>query len=212
MTHLFRTFAVAATAAFALTASAQAAVIVSATPNDTPLPSSQVMVYDFDGLAAIGYNLSYAGSTGIYNGADGLIVNLAAPPPGTTSNYLAIHQGGSATLTSTKALRQLSVYIGSPDAFNSIRFIGENGFDVTLTGAALAAGAFNGNQSIGRRMTYDFGANRVNQVIFSSSGYSFELDNIAVSAVPEPASWALMITGFGLLGGALRRQRKIVFA
>ncbi len=26
-------------------------------------------------------------------------------------------------------------------------------------------------------------------------------------AVPEPASWALMMAGFGLLGGALRRQR-----
>jgi hypothetical protein len=27
-----------------------------------------------------------------------------------------------------------------------------------------------------------------------------------LSAVPEPASWALMITGFGLIGGALRRK------
>lgn len=28
------------------------------------------------------------------------------------------------------------------------------------------------------------------------------------AAVPEPASWALMIGGFGLVGGALRRQRQ----
>lgn len=28
------------------------------------------------------------------------------------------------------------------------------------------------------------------------------------AAVPEPAAWALMITGFGLAGGALRRRRK----
>ena len=28
------------------------------------------------------------------------------------------------------------------------------------------------------------------------------------SAVPEPASWALMILGFGLVGGVLRKQRK----
>jgi hypothetical protein len=29
------------------------------------------------------------------------------------------------------------------------------------------------------------------------------------AAVPEPASWALMITGFGLVGGALRSRRKV---
>jgi hypothetical protein len=48
----------------------------------------------------------------------------------------------------------------------------------------------------------------VTQVVFSSSGNSFELDNIAVaSAVPEPATWAMMIVGFGVAGGALRRRR-----
>lgn len=29
-----------------------------------------------------------------------------------------------------------------------------------------------------------------------------------LSAVPEPASWALMLTGFGMLGGAMRRARR----
>ena len=29
----------------------------------------------------------------------------------------------------------------------------------------------------------------------------------AIVAVPEPANWAMMITGFGLLGAAVRRQR-----
>ena len=28
-------------------------------------------------------------------------------------------------------------------------------------------------------------------------------------AVPEPASWALMIIGFGMIGGALRRRDKV---
>jgi hypothetical protein len=28
-----------------------------------------------------------------------------------------------------------------------------------------------------------------------------------VSGVPEPASWALMLGGFGLVGGAMRRRR-----
>ncbi|RJT25887.1 PEP-CTERM sorting domain-containing protein [Chakrabartia godavariana] len=29
------------------------------------------------------------------------------------------------------------------------------------------------------------------------------------ASVPEPASWALMLAGFGLIGGALRRQRRV---
>ena len=29
----------------------------------------------------------------------------------------------------------------------------------------------------------------------------------SVGAVPEPATWAMMIVGFGLVGGALRRRR-----
>jgi len=38
---------------------------------------------------------------------------------------------------------------------------------------------------------------------------TFLARNVAVGAsVPEPASWALMIAGFGLAGGALRRRRR----
>jgi PEP-CTERM motif len=30
------------------------------------------------------------------------------------------------------------------------------------------------------------------------------LDNVSVSAIPEPAVWAMLLVGFGMLGGALR--------
>ncbi len=38
------------------------------------------------------------------------------------------------------------------------------------------------------------------------------LDNISVTAVPEPASWAMLITGFGMVGYGLRRRRTAVTA
>lgn len=40
------------------------------------------------------------------------------------------------------------------------------------------------------------------------------LDNVSIAAVPEPATWAMMITGFGLVGGAMRRRNagKLAFA
>lgn len=31
---------------------------------------------------------------------------------------------------------------------------------------------------------------------------------VALPAAPEPAAWALMIVGFGLVGGAMRRSAK----
>lgn len=36
-----------------------------------------------------------------------------------------------------------------------------------------------------------------------------DLSTPVVPAVPEPATWALMIVGFGAVGGALRRARKV---
>lgn len=44
-----------------------------------------------------------------------------------------------------------------------------------------------------------------------STGLNLTLSNGAPS-VPEPASWALLITGFGLTGAAMRRRRSVVIA
>lgn len=46
----------------------------------------------------------------------------------------------------------------------------------------------------------------------SSGPFGAALDNVSVTAVPEPASWALMIAGFGLAGAALRSRRRPVAA
>lgn len=47
------------------------------------------------------------------------------------------------------------------------------------------------------------------------SDESFGLDNLVISipradsgAVPEPATWAMMLAGFGIVGGSLRRHRR----
>ncbi len=44
--------------------------------------------------------------------------------------------------------------------------------------------------------------------------FNLGVDNVSVTtgAVPEPASWALLIAGFGLVGGALRRRRALAAA
>jgi hypothetical protein len=38
------------------------------------------------------------------------------------------------------------------------------------------------------------------------------LDAVSVAAVPEPATWALMLLGFGGIGLAMRRRRRPALA
>jgi hypothetical protein len=59
--------------------------------------------------------------------------------------------------------------------------------------------------------TYNFVADGGTTTLsFTSSiggAYGAALDAVSVSdAVPEPATWALMILGFGAIGGAMRRR------
>ena len=47
----------------------------------------------------------------------------------------------------------------------------------------------------------------------SADGNSIYADNITFTlggAVPEPATWAMMIAGFGLVGGAMRRRERTI--
>ena len=50
-------------------------------------------------------------------------------------------------------------------------------------------------------------------VVDAGSGLNYELPfiingTVAASAVPEPATWAMMIGGFGMIGGAMRSRRR----
>ena len=44
--------------------------------------------------------------------------------------------------------------------------------------------------------------------ILVNSGYKVTSADIFAAYVPEPATWAMMIAGFGLVGGSLRRSRR----
>jgi hypothetical protein len=57
------------------------------------------------------------------------------------------------------------------------------------------------------RLTFSF-ASAIDSVEFGSGNYSLEIGDIgAVALVPEPAAWALMVLGFGGVGGLIRRRR-----
>ena len=161
------------------------------------------------------------------DGGAGLDSGKSAPPPlnnGVAGDfYETVENGGKATLTSLKGLKKFSFYMGSPDSrspggigFNNtlnFKFYTASG-DISLAGVNIWGGpgvqVGNGAQTFGTTVTYDFGSDDVSKIEFSSGGNSFEFDKLAGVAVPEPATWAMMIMGFGAAGVMLRRRRSAV--
>lgn len=214
-------------------ASAAEVVSISAVAGNN-LPAGETLITDFNSTG--GTDISGPGSSqggtivdlaagftftqdhGAYtrDGIAGLDSGVSAPPPGDTGYYETVLGGGSATLTSAKGLKQFSFYMGSPDTYNglSFTFTGAGG-STTLSGTSIWCQDPNncfynggGNQALGYTVTYKFAPDAVNKIQFTSSGNSFEFDTLGGVAVPEPASWALMIMGFGAAGAMLRSKRR----
>ena len=211
---LMASTAMAAAVAFAAPASA---LTIATYLNDQPLPAGQVMIADFDNTIASGFTFTQDSNAYVRSGALGLLEGESAPPPGDTSNYETVLANGLATLTTGNLLTSFSFYLGSPDTYNSVTFYGLGGYQQTLSGAAILGAAVNadGNQGVGRRVSYDFGAERVTKIEFASTGNSFEFDSLAgtiQAAVPEPSTWLMMILGFGGVGALIRRRRAMPVA
>lgn len=50
---------------------------------------------------------------------------------------------------------------------------------------------------------------RVNTLSPFTSGFVIAASALQPAAVPEPATWGLMIVGFGAIGGAMRRRQRV---
>jgi hypothetical protein len=203
----------AAVALAALTTSASAAVsLVNSTAFDSAPAVGESMAWNFDGIQDTTH-FTFLGTTFAAPGVPG----LAAEPAGDNSTFAAAEPGVNALFSTNPGfqLSTLSFYLGSLDDFNTLSFL-HNGTLVTqFTGTQLTVPhPANGDQADGftnRRYFFSMdAADGVNQVVFSSGGAAFEFDNIAaaISLVPEPETWAMMILGFGMIGFMLRNGRR----
>lgn len=154
------------------------------------------------------------GTAGIYTGTQPFVA--AEPAYGDQGDaYFAVLTGGTATFSFINSLSQFAFDLGSADDYNFLTVFFAGGVTQTFSGAQLnPPGPATGNQDIAQtngRVTVF--ANDLGGIIgfeFASQQNSFEFDNIGtVSAVPEPATWALLLLGFGAIGYGMRRRKAL---
>lgn len=180
-------------------------IVASSNGPDAGAPAGQHVIDNFDTAAGLSGN--YALVTGSSSG------QYAAPFEDETQ-YLTVFGGQSASLAISPAAKGLSFYWGSIDAYNTVSFYSGATLVASFTGDQVPAAPADGSQGNpvnNRRVTFDFQGASVDRVQFASSQNSFELDTVT-AAVPEPASWALLVVGFGLVGVSARRRTTVVAA
>jgi len=145
---------------------------------------------------------------------DGFSVDLNGNSPGGVAQTINTVVGQSYTLTFDMS--------GNPDSFRGetrIAVIGAGGATIgaasyTLTGANTRANMLWQNE------VFNFVATGATTEIRFTSGnggdnccFGGAIDNVAVgTAVPEPATWAMLIVGFGGVGAIARRRRAAALA
>lgn len=210
-----------ATGLAAIAAPSSAAVVISNVLSSAGDPATdpgflslgQTLIYDFDGTnpapgAIVG---DYAIATA--PGTEG----VTAAPSGTAAgtNYLTVpiaQSSGSATLDLGGEFRTLSFYWGSVDTYNTITLFQADGSSTSFAGGDIGFGVDpDGNQTDNNsnvRVNFSATGRGITSVRFDSTQYAFESDTFAGAAVPEPAAWAMMIAGFGIVGAATRRRTR----
>ncbi len=139
---------------------------------------------------------------------------FAAPATGasTVDNgiYLTVGAGGAETLTLSKPVTGLEIYVGSLSSNNMISFSDGEIFTGSaleaISGAALDDSNAQHSPQTNGVFSFTF-SKAVTSVTFNDYGQNaFEIASI--SSVPEPATWAMMLAGLFGIGAAIRFGRR----
>ncbi len=201
-------------AALCAASSANAALIITYDDGLAALPAGMSVIENFDSYAD---GQLLAGGVGAFAYTASRPNVAARPNFNSTGGFGAVLGTAGSTWTINFAAKNaFSFDLGSLDPFNVLTLLYADGTSQILTGAQIALGATaDGNQVLPQsngRVLYrvDGSTPLITGARFQSTGYSFEFDNLATgNIVPEPSTWAMMVLGFGIVGRALRRRRKM---
>ena len=143
---------------------------------------------------------------GLADTEKGSLLNQFAAPLGMgNTTYMTVFGGGTEQVSFATPQTSIVIYWGSIDPGNTVTINGQ-----TVTGADLVAlGATDdGSQTepSSNALVRISGLGTFTTATFSTNQNSFEF---SIAAVPEPATWAMMMFGFAGLGyAAFRRTSK----
>ncbi|MEO7107844.1 MAG: choice-of-anchor C family protein [Rhodoferax sp.] len=195
---------VAAIALSALASNAHAELVINGSFESYTLGSvNGFQTINAGSTALTGWTVG-ATSVDIINGSYGAVSGnsidmLGTPGPGFLSQMLFTEIGQLYFLTFDMSSNRG----GDNNALGKELTIGALGNQSSHTFSALTPGV--------SQQSYSFVANSTSTLLsFSSgpSGYSGSvLDNVSVTAVPEPETYAMMLAGLGLMGAIARRRK-----
>jgi hypothetical protein len=177
-------------------------------------PAQSAVIF-LDSVTAVGsnfrydYSVEFARNEGIKNGSTFAIFDFQGYVPGSVTSSFPNDVTASTEFTS--ALPLASNFSDDAKTTN-LRFT-YNGDTQTLSRQSF--GKFSALSRFGTVGSDGFSAVTISTGAGTSGLPVFAQGLVGTpvgSAVPEPASWALMISGFGLIGGAMRRQGRIMKA
>jgi hypothetical protein len=129
---------------------------------------------------------------------------------GSTGFYIGTEPGGNIRLTDQIPVTGIAFPAGENELLfstsNSASFLYINGIQVFSTGVLGANGGGGSNTRFGRQFGNldEYFAGSIDAIRIYDQAITPDSLNVGV---PEPASWALLIAGFGLTGAMLRRRR-----
>ena len=192
-----------------LLAAAGAALVAS-----TPAMAAQVFFADFENVpgapGAGGYTIvttadGFTGSNGIE------LQNNVAGSPAPNGGNVFVELDTSGNTDMSRAIGAGSYVLSFLYSPRPGVGADSNGLSVQVGGSEIFAAALAGGSNTAfQTYTVNFTAAAPTTLSFvgtgTSDGVGAYVDNISLTSVPEPATWALMIAGFGLVGGAMRRR------
>lgn len=157
--------------------------------------------------ALAGWTIGYT-SVDVINGSYGAVSGnsidmLGSPGPGSIAQYLATTAGQTYTLRF-----DLSQNLGGDnDAAGKALFVSFNGDPATLFTALYSGPGTVAHQTLSFTAS---SASTLLQFTSGAGGYSGAvLDNISVTAVPEPETYAMLLAGLGLMATIARRRKSM---
>ena len=115
---------------------------------------------------------------------------------------------GSLDIAVTPGFNKIGLYVGQATGFSldvSFYDAGSN-----LLGTLVAAGPGDGVAFVGWESVADIASIRIGNTLANGYVISAQSGYFERAAVPEPASWAMMIAGMGIAGAAMRRRKMAV--